>query len=267
MKRPLRLFGIYGTSGAGKGTRMGQCVAYFKARNPADCVDVYFRADGRGVKKLGTLVKSQRTLFIGKWVVSGKSKLISWSSFDYFIRLERGGKRTWDIIKDVWEELPVDNFVFDGAVETSAVEKIRDAFEGGPWELEMHYAYIAFEEGNSGWEEFVRRIMARSGPTGKAGNSFKINRTALKGPERHAKMGIGVGRGFAATAAVECVAQFYSEVMGLGLEADMALWSRKFNTLRDWAKFEESHVKLQPFVSEQAMHEQFDWECDGCKLI
>lgn len=237
----LLMLGCYGTSGSGKSTRMGQLLAWLTEERGGELQRIDIGGKGAGILWL-----REKCLFLGRWVISPKSKMISWASMDTFIRHERGGVKSYPLIAELKGELGLKAVCFEGAVEVSNTPKYtRELLEGGVIPR-MSYTFIEFSEGE---DEFRRNILSRSGPNGKAGNSFKLNKYLPNCRKRFVDEG-GNAITMSSGSDPALWGKWVLDELGVNPSAFIE-WSRKEGNsfLRDWGGREE-YMKRWGYLKE-----------------
>lgn len=173
-----RLFLLKGISATGKGTRVSQLLEFLKTKFAYSSIYVTkVNIDGTEFKiqpfQLSVSVPHLNLIFIGRWVRSNKSKLISWSSLDnlskfnepfYKYIVEYFGSRKFDLICEGY---------FGGKSSALIPEYASQFFDSANV---THYYY-------DNMEELQLRVEGRSGSRIK-GTCYNDNRRYTKEESR-----------------------------------------------------------------------------------
>jgi hypothetical protein len=231
--KELDLWGCYGTSGVGKSTRIGQLIAWLTEERSSELELVTIKG-----KRAAIIWRPFNCMILGRWVTSYKSGLISWASMDTFIRHDLEGDKSYELIARLAKQFNIDSVVFEGAVEMSNTPKYIKRLNDCGIKPNMKYAFIEFPEG--GVDEFKRNIMSRSGPTGKAGNSFKFNKSVGTCYKRFVEHG-GEAIRLPSSDPTHNLGEWILKGIDVQLSKEFNSWANQPNNsfLRDWQHAEQ----------------------------
>jgi hypothetical protein len=171
------LFLLRGISATGKGTRVSTLLEFLKTKTSYRVEEVTsIIVDDVELQKtpiqLSVVFDDINTVFIGRWVKSNKSKLISWTSLDGYSKYNNDTFYN-HIMRSYNTRNVVCEGYFGGKGKTFDPPQIAEIFKSADLE---HYYYESMDELQS-------RVMGRSGSTIK-GTCYRDNKWCIKEKNR-----------------------------------------------------------------------------------
>ena len=166
----MKSFGlILGSSATGKGTRMNQLIQFLNTKFK---YDEFEDLDKDGKKfTLGIYYKELDILFLGKYVTNKQTGIVSWSSMDSIWSKYGGTESTVSRIKKLNH-----NIICEGY-------DIMDTFRIRPAHMSSdgckNFFYQLFYYDKNGIQDYMNRVIGRSGKKPKGTTSFDKNGAVL----------------------------------------------------------------------------------------
>lgn len=234
----IRLFTMFGTSGAGKGTRAYHFVNWLINECELD-YEFIINKEEKTNKPLGIVFPEISLVIFGHLVKSQSSVLISWNSYDSIQNIVRKkGKNILDLIHELHTDYNYNNFLFEGYVNMAYSEKIITMSEGKNFKypIYIYEDYFVYEGTKEETFEMIQeRIVGRNGKRIK-GSCHPDNITIPRWSKRMTQ-GLGETDHHSHTDPQYIMTQKYKEILGIkvGNEID-----EKYSVLRNINHFEES---------------------------
>lgn len=148
---------LKGGSAAGKGTRVCQLMEYLKSKGH-NCTTVSFDNEGKKIA-LGKYFPAFELFIPGKFSISNKSGLTSWSGMDYLHGTLGTSEKAREAVKQICDELSVEHVIMEGEPMFLS-DKYRPEFLKEFYEPEKIYMKYFMYQNRKQYDE---RIIGRSG--------------------------------------------------------------------------------------------------------
>lgn len=245
-KGKFSIFCLRGISGSGKGSRVSHLLVFLSGIftnfkylivDKKTCIGIFF--------------PEINTVFLGKWVISNKSNLISWSSHDwlqiYNFKKTLNNFTFNEVLVKLRTDYNVDNLIFEGYPCMMNPLNIFDLYneQDKPSIHTYYYIYNTFEE-------MQYRVLHRSGKEIK-GTCWVQNKSIVKEYNNFLNTSnLGDNLKFNVNEPIHTFGEiFLNKINRADLIEEYLKYSKKFNTLRDLDVFNESIDKLVEFYNEQ----------------